>query len=72
MGVHFRHTKFVIIVKRKIFDFDLPKDVDKNLTNEVYLIKTHNILAEYITKDKITQLLSKYKHGSNIYEHRKQ
>ena len=55
------------------FDFDLPKDVDKNLKHETELvIKNNEPLAENKKKNEIRQSLSKYKHENDIYEHRKQ
>ena len=66
-----------MIVTRKsktfYFDFDWPKNVDENLKHEIeFLIKSNESLAENRIKNEIEQLLSKYKHGNNIYEHRKQ
>ena len=56
----------------KTFDFDWPKDIDENLKNETeFSVKINESLAENKVKDKIVQLLSKYKHGNNINEHRK-
>ena len=50
------------------FDFDLPKDVDKNLKHEIeFIIKYNESLAEHKIKNVISQLLSKYKHGNNIH-----
>ena len=55
------------------FDFDWPKDVDKNLKHEIEFIKKSNkSLAENKIKNEIEQLLSKYKYGNNIHEHGKQ
>ena len=55
------------------FNFDWPKDVDENLKYELeFIIKSNEALAENKIKNKIEQLLSKYKHGNNIHEHRKQ
>ena len=48
------------------------KDVDENLKHEIeFVIKSNESLAEN-KKNKIEQLLSKYKLGNNIHEHRKQ
>ena len=53
------------------FDFDLSKDVDKNLKHEIkFIIKRNESSAENKTKKEISQLLSKYKHGKNIHEHK--
>ena len=55
------------------FKFDFLKDVDKSLKHKIELIiKTNKSLSEYEIKNKIEQLLSKYKHRSDIYEHGKQ
>ena len=54
------------------FYFYWPKDVDKNLKHEIeYIIKSNESLAENKIKNKMEQLLLKYKHGNNIQEHRK-
>ena len=55
------------------FDFDWRKDVDKNLNYEIeYLIKSKESLVENKIKNEIEQLLLKYKHENDIYEHGKQ
>ena len=55
------------------FDFYQLKDVDENLKHEFeFIIKNNESLAENKIKNEIEQLLLKYKHGNNIYEHRKQ
>ena len=55
------------------FDSDWPKDVDKTLKHETeFIIKSNESLAENKIKNEIEQFLSKYKHGNNIHEHRKQ
>ena len=54
------------------FYFNWPKDVDENSKHETeFIIKSNESLAENKIKNKIEQLLSKYKHGNNIHEHRK-
>ena len=54
------------------FDFDWPKNVDKNLKHEVeFIIKSNESLDENRINE-IEQLLSRYKHGNDIYEHGKQ
>ena len=55
------------------FDFDLPKDVEKNLKHEIkFIIKSNEPLAENKIKNKIEQLFLKYKLGNdNIHEHGK-
>ena len=55
------------------FYFDWPKDIGKNLKHETeFIIKSNGSLAENKIKNKIEQLLSKYKHGNNIHEYGKQ
>ena len=46
------------------FDFDWLKDIDENFKNEIeYIIKSSESLAGNKLKNKIEQLLSKYKRG---------
>ena len=48
----------------------LSEDESKNLENEInFIIKQNEVLAEQTIKNKISQFLSKYKHGNNIHEH---
>ena len=55
------------------FNFGLPKYVDENLNNEIeFILESNESLAENKIKNKIEQLLLKYKHGNNIHEHGKQ
>ena len=55
------------------FLFDWDKHVDENLKHKIeFIIKSIESLAENKIKGKIEQLLSKYKHGSNIHKHKKQ
>ena len=55
------------------FGFNWPEDVAENLKHEIeFIIKSNESLAENQIKNKIEQLLLKYKHGNNIHEHRKQ
>ena len=73
MGVHIDKRKFLMTTKPKTFHFDLPKDDNKNLKHETnFIIKYNDILHKHTTKNKISQTLSKYKHGNHIHEHRKQ
>ena len=52
------------------FNFDLPKDVDDNLKCQIeFIIKRNGSLAKIIIKKETEQLLLRYKHGNNIYEH---
>ena len=63
----------IVIRDRKTFDFDWPKNIDENLKHEIgFIIKCNEPLAEKKIKNKIEQLLFKYKHGNNIYAHGKQ
>ena len=62
--------KFLIITDTKTIHFDLPKDANNNLKNEIdSIIKYNKVSVEQTTKNKIIQLLSKYKHGNDIHEH---
>ena len=59
--------------KTSCFNFDWSKDVDEKLKHDIeFIAKSNESLAEYKIKNDIEQLLLKYKHGSNIHEHRKQ
>ena len=65
----------IMIRDPKTFDFDFywPKDVHENLKHETeFIVKSNELLAENTVRNKIEKLLSKYKHGNNIHEHRKQ
>ena len=65
----------VAITERKTFnyDFDWPKNVDENLKHEIeFIIKNNESFVEKKIKNEIEQLLSTYRHGNNIHEHRKQ
>ena len=54
------------------FDFDWPEKFD-NFKHEIeFIIKSNESLTENKTKNGIEQLLLKYKHRINIYEHGKQ
>ena len=64
----------VVIRDPKVFYFDFyfPKDDDKNLKHEIeFIIKSNESSAENKIKNEIDQILSKYKHGNNIYGHGK-
>ena len=48
MGVHIGDNKLVVKTGQKIFYFDLPKDVDKNLIYEIdFIIKHDELLTEH-------------------------
>ena len=62
----------IVIKDPKMFCFKSvwPKHVDENLMHETeFIIKNNESLAEGKVKNKIEQLLLKYKHGNNIDEH---
>ena len=60
-------------LKTFYFDFDWPKDVDKNLENKIeFIINSNESLAENKINNEIEQLLSKHKYVNNIHEHGKQ
>ena len=55
------------------FNFDWTNNVDENLKLEIELIiKINESFPGNKIKNKIEQLLSKYKHGNDIHEHGKQ
>ena len=55
------------------FDFDWPKDVEKNLKHEIeYIIEINENLVENKIKKETGKLLLRYKHGNNIREYGKQ
>ena len=63
----------VYIVDKKTFNnnrtncFDLSKDTDSNLEDEIYSIIKHNeLFAKHTEKNEVRQSLSKYNHGNNI------
>ena len=65
----------IVIKDPKTFclNFDWPKFVDQNLKHEIELILGSNeASAQNKIKNKIGQLLLKYKHGNNIQEQKKQ
>ena len=54
-------------------NFDWSKYVDENLKHEIEsIIKSNEFLADNKIKNKIEQLLLKYKNVNNIHQHRKQ
>ena len=59
--------------KTFFFNFDWSKNVNEHLKFGIgFIIKTNESLAEKKMKNRIEQLLLKYKHGNNIHEHGKQ
>ena len=73
---HYNHGKIMIVIwdlKTFCFNFHWPKEVDENLKRKIeFMIKSNESLAENKIKNKIKQLLPKYKHENNIHEHVKQ
>ena len=64
----------VVIRELKTFDFDFdwPKNVDKNLKHGIeFIMKRDASLNENEIKNKIERLMLKYKHGNNIHEYKK-
>ena len=73
MGAHIQYIEFITTREPKTFRFDLPKDVDSDLVNEIDPIIRHNeILGEHTIKNEVRQLFSKYKHGNDTHDHGKQ
>ena len=69
MEVIIKNNRLVIITEPKDIHFDLPKDIGNNSKHEIYfIIKYNEFLAEHTIKIKISQLLSKYKHGNDIHD----
>ena len=67
--------KMIVIrdLKTFYFDFDWQKNVYENLKHEIeFIIKINESLAVTKINIEAEQLLSKYKHRNNIYEHGKQ
>ena len=63
----------IVIRDPKTFDFDWPKDADKNVKHKIeFIIKCNESLVENVIKNETEQLLSKHKQGNNIYKHGKQ
>ena len=65
----------IVIKDPKTFclNFDWPKFVDQNLKHEIELIlRSNEASAQNKIRNKIGQLLLKYKHGNNIQEQKKQ
>ena len=64
----------IVIKDPKTFclNFDWPKFVDQNLKHEIELIlRSNEASAQNKIRNKIGQLLLKYKHGNNIQEQKK-
>ena len=62
-------NKILIATEPKTIYFDLSKNVGNNLKHKIdSTIKHNEHLAKHTKRNKITQLLSKYKHGNNIHK----
>ena len=73
MGAHIRENQFPVTTGPRNFCFDLSKDVDISLKHQIYsIVKFKEHLAEDTIKNMVSQILFKYKHGNDIYEHGKQ
>ena len=70
--MHIGDNKLAITTEPKAFHFGLPKDSDNNLMHKIdYIIKHNDFLTWHTIRNEISRLLFKYKHGSNVHEHRK-
>ena len=67
MGAHIEANKVVITTKPKLSILIYLK-----MLTRILIIKYNKPFVEHTIKNKIRQLLSKYKHGNNIQEHEKQ
>ena len=47
MGLHTGDNKFMITTESETVHFNLPKDVDNNLQQEIDSITKHDLLAEH-------------------------
>ena len=55
------------------FNFHQPKDVDEDLKHKIeFILKSNESLAENKIRNKIEQLLLKFKDGNDIHEYGKQ
>ena len=73
MGVYFDDNKLVIIAEPRSICFNLINKIDNSIKHEPnYVINDNGYLAEQKIKSKIDHFLYKYKHGSYIYDHRKE
>ena len=60
-------------LKTFCFNFDWPKDVDENSKHKIeFILKSNESLAENKIRNKIEQLLLKFKDGNDIHEYGKQ
>ena len=73
MGVYIDDTKLVIITEPISTGLNLTKKVNNSLKHEIdSIIRYNGYLAKERIKNEIERLLSKYKHGHDIHEYRKQ
>ena len=67
MGTYINNKTLLIIASPKSILFYLPIVVKKSLKHEIkFIISCNECLAEYTIKNKISQLLFKYKHENNF------
>ena len=60
-------------LKTFCFNFNWPKDVDENSKHKIeFILKSNESLAENKIRNKIEQLLLKFKDGNDIHEYGKQ
>ena len=72
MGIHIWDNKLIIITEPKTIHFNLPKVISNNLKYEIdFIIRDNELLTEHKIKNKISRLLFKHKHVSDIHEHGK-
>ena len=67
MGVHNGDNKLAITTELKNIRFNLTKKIKHDID---HIIK-QSISSQRKNNNEIEQLLTKYKHGHNIHEHRK-
>ena len=74
MGVYIDGTKLEIIETKNVhFHFDLLNDVDKSSMDEInHIIEQNESSVKHKIKNKVDQLLYKYKHENDIHEQQKQ
>ena len=61
-----------ITINSVTISFVLLKDFDCSIETEIdYIVNSNKVLPKHVIENEIAQLLSKYKHGNDIHEHRK-
>ena len=69
MEAFIKDNELVIITEPNAVCFYLPKNVDNYLNHEIdFIVKSNDILVEHTIKNKISSLLSEYKHVNDIHE----